>query len=110
MGTSFLIKVTPRTNPESTHSRIKMAFIATIGAAVASSALSLVGFTSAGVAACSIAAGIQSGIGAVAVGSTFAVAQSAGAAGVSAVTAYVVGGGATLATGAGVAAIIRRIL
>jgi len=51
----------------------------------------------------SIAAGIQSGIGAVFAGSAFAAAQSAGAAGVSAATAYVVGG-ITLATGAGAGA------
>ena len=41
-------------------------------------ALPLLGFTGSGVAAGSVAAGIQSGIGSVAAGSIFAAAQSAG--------------------------------
>ena len=63
---------------------------------VAGAALGAVGFTSAGVAVGSIAAGIQSAVygGSVAAGSLFALCQSAGATGVigSAATAAIGGG------------------
>ena len=65
---------------------------ATIGVPVA---LSTIGFSAAGVVGGSIAAGVQSGIGSVAAGSTFAVLQSAGAAGISWLTT-----GAITGTGA----------
>jgi len=52
--------------------------------------LSAVGFTQAGVAAGSIAAGVQSAIGSVSAGSAFAVLQSIGAAGLGMVGAVAV--------------------
>ena len=48
----------------------------------ASSFITSLGFTSAGIAAASIAAGIQAGIGSVAAGSLFAIVQSLAATGV----------------------------
>lgn len=62
-----------------------------------------------GVAAGSIAAGVQSAIGSVAAGSAFAAAQSAGAIGVSAATANIVGSGTLAAAGGAVAALGRRL-
>nr|XP_021003905.2 interferon alpha-inducible protein 27-like protein 2 [Parasteatoda tepidariorum] len=52
--------------------------------ALPAAVLSFLGFTGAGVAAGSVAAGIQSGIGNVVAGSVFAFLQSIGATGVSA--------------------------
>ncbi|CAI6338399.1 unnamed protein product [Periconia digitata] len=65
--------------------------------------LSAVGFTVGGVAAGSVAASIQSGIGLVTAGSTFAILQSAGAGGtglavVYAITAVVTAAGAVVAS------------
>ena len=70
-----------------------------IGAAVSlggQAILAKVGFTSTGVAATSVAAGVQSGIGNVAAGTTFSALQSIGATGALATAApYVaLGGGA----------------
>ncbi|KAK3590689.1 hypothetical protein CHS0354_006376 [Potamilus streckersoni] len=53
--------------------------------------LSAVGFTATGVAAGSMAAVVQAGIGNVAVGSTFAALQSAGAVGLAATTKFALG-------------------
>ncbi len=70
--------------------------IGVVGAAAASFVaipiLSAVGFTSAGVAAGSAAAAIQSGIGNVAAGSFFAAAQSAAATGAVGAAVKVTGG------------------
>ena len=67
--------------------------------------LGLAGFTSAGIAATSVAAGVQASIGNVVVGSTFAALQSAGAAGLAAPTTAALGfagatGGAVLCAAA----------
>lgn len=79
-----------------------------IGAAVGGTillapvALSLAGFTTAGVAAGSMAAAVQSGIGNVVAGSMFAMLQSLGAAGMTAGTVATAGAAAG-AAGAGAA-------
>ncbi len=70
---------------------------------VAASVPILMGFGTAGIAAASIAAGIQSGIGNVAAGSLFAFFQSLGASGILASTA--VAGGTAAAIGGGAAAL-----
>ena len=67
--------------------------------------LGAAGFTSAGIAAGSLAAGVQAGLGNVVVGSTFAALQSAGAAGLAASTTAALGaagatGGALLCAAA----------
>ena len=79
-----------------------MAILAAIGIATsaAGAALSYVGFTTAGVAAGSVAAGLQAGIGNVVAGSAFAIAQSLG---MSAVFATAIPVGAAVAA-VGVAA------
>lgn len=70
----------------------------------APAALAAVGFTSAGIAATSIAAGVQSAyIGNVVAGSTFAALQSAGAAGVVSATT-----GAAISVAAGAVAAATR--
>ena len=67
---------------------------ATIGVPVA---LTVAGFGATGVAAGSVAAAVQSSIGSVAAGSTFAVLQSAGAAGISwLITGAIAGTGAVI--------------
>ncbi|GIY24157.1 hypothetical protein CDAR_300511 [Caerostris darwini] len=66
------------------------AVLAVVGTVVA---FPLLGFTSGGVAAGSIAAGIQSKIGCVAAGSYFASAQSVGAAGMTFSTKALLGAG-----------------
>ena len=74
-------------------------------------ALSAIGFTSSGVAAGSIAAGVQSSIGSVAAGSLFASLQSAGAtaalgtAGVAGLATVGVVGGAVVGGAAGAYAV-----
>ncbi|GFU49643.1 hypothetical protein TNCV_2973001 [Trichonephila clavipes] len=74
------------------NSLVKMAVGATVAVAGAGLALPVLGFTSVGVGAGTIAAGIQSQIGCVAVGSTFATLQSAGAAGMALGTKLFLGG------------------
>ncbi|GFY50367.1 hypothetical protein TNIN_299931 [Trichonephila inaurata madagascariensis] len=74
------------------NSLVKMAVGATVAVAGAGLALPVLGFTSAGVGAGTIAAGIQSQIGCVAAGSTFATLQSAGAAGMAFGTKLILGG------------------
>ncbi|KAH6634911.1 hypothetical protein B0J18DRAFT_406506 [Chaetomium sp. MPI-SDFR-AT-0129] len=71
-------------------------------AGVALPVLNVVGFGSGGVAAGSIAASIQSGIGSVVGGSAFAVCQSAaaGGAGAAAVNGVVAGAGAAVSAAA----------
>jgi hypothetical protein len=67
-------------------------------AAAAGGAVTALGFTGSGVAAGSVAAGIQAGLGNVATGSLFAVAQSAAATGVITAVGVV---GVVVAVGAG---------
>lgn len=69
-------------------------------------AITAVGFTGAGVAAGSVAAGVQAGFGNVAAGSVFAALQSAGAAGVVSTTTGIT---TSAATGA-VVGFVRRVL
>ncbi|GIY66462.1 hypothetical protein CDAR_55802 [Caerostris darwini] len=76
---------------------MKVAGGATLVIGGATVALPLLGFTSSGVAAGSVAAGIQSKIGCVVAGSYFATAQSAGAAGMALGTKAILGAsGATM--------------
>jgi hypothetical protein len=65
----------------------------------------VMGFGTGGIVAGSIAAGIQSSIGNVAIGSMFAFAQSAGATGT---FAAIAGSGAVVGTGAGITAAIIK--
>ncbi|GFT07161.1 hypothetical protein NPIL_178871 [Nephila pilipes] len=70
----------------------KMAVGATVVVGGTIVALPLLGFTSAGVGAGTVAAVVQSKIGCVAAGSTFAALQSAGAAGTAITTKAALGG------------------
>lgn len=86
---------------------LKYVIIATaVGGAVllAPALLSLAGFTTAGVAAGSMAASIQAGIGNVAAGSMFALLQSLGAVGLTTGTVATAGAAAGVA-GAGAAVV-----
>nr|AGR53517.1 hypothetical protein [Dolomedes mizhoanus] len=76
--------------------KVTLGAVAAVGGATV--ALPLLGFSSAGVAAGSVAAGVQSMIGNVAAGSAFASLQSAGVTGLAAATkAALATGGAAVA-------------
>ncbi|OAG06973.1 uncharacterized protein CC84DRAFT_1204611 [Paraphaeosphaeria sporulosa] len=79
-----------------------------VGVVAAPLALGVAGFTAGGVAAGSMAAGIQAGIGNVAAGSIFAGLMSAGAGGAALAVVQGIAGGAAAAVAGGTAYVMKK--